>query len=230
MESPVALQVPVSVPAARRARDVLRRGRALIEELGCGADAGLDEALGTMQRAGGAVDTLLAINAELQRLDSRSGPRWWRWLAATMPGRRGDGQQPGAQVVPLVGHGLHLQAALLRDAALLRTQRQHLADRLGPLGTDAEAAALLCDKSWWPACCAAGLERKDLARLTRRARSLDTLVSAMEISLAQLELAEAGAQAAADRFTEIRSSLMATWKQPAAAGACRSDGAEVLGR
>jgi hypothetical protein len=219
MESLELLQVPVSLPAARRARDLLRQGRALIEALGRGADAGLDEALGTMQRAGSAVETLLAINDELQRLDSRAGPRWWRWLAASMPGRRAEAEPAGAQVMPLVGHGLHLQAGLLRDAALLRTQRQQLSERLGPLGTDAEAAALLCDRSWWPACCAAGLERKDLARLTRQARSLDGLVSAMEISLAQLELAEAGAQAAADRFAEIRSVLMATWKQPAVPGA-----------
>ena len=84
---------------------------------------------------------------------------------------------------------------------------------------EAEAAALLCDKSWWPACCAAGLERQDLARLTRQARSLDTLVGAMEVSLAQLELVEAGAQAAADRFGEIRAALMATWMQPAVAAA-----------
>ena len=219
MESPDSVPVPMSLPAARRARDMLRRGRALMEELGQGADAGLDEALATVQRAGGAVGTLLAINDELQRLDAHAGPRWWRWLAAGLPGRRDSADTPGAQGVPLVGHGLHLQAALLRDAALLRTQRERLADRLGPLGTDAEAAALLCDKSWWSACCAAGLERKDLARLTRQARSLATLVSAMEISLAQLELAEAGAQAAAERFAEIRAALMATWKQPAVAGA-----------
>jgi hypothetical protein len=87
----------------------------------------------------------------------------------------------------------------------------------GPQGIDAEAAALLCDKSWWPACCAAGLERQDLARLTRQARNLDTLVGAMETSLAQLELAEAGAQAAADRFGEIHAALMAAWKPPVVA-------------
>ena len=219
MESSESWCMPVSLPAARRARDLLRRGRALVDELGRGADNGLDEALGAMQRAGSAVETLLAINDELQRLDSRSGPRWWRRLAAGMSGRRDDGELHGAQLLPLVGHGLHLQATLLRDAALLRTQRQQLARRLGPLGTDAEAAALLCDSAWWPACCAAGLERKDLARLTRRARRLDTLVGEMELSLVRLDLAEAGAQAAAERFADIRSALMVTWKQAAAPGA-----------
>ena len=217
MECPETLSGPVSLPAARRARELLRRGRALVDELGQAGDAGLNEALAAMQRASCAVETLLAINAELQRHGSRPGPRWWRWLAASLPGRRAEEGVPGANLMPLIGHGLHLQAALLRDAALLRTQRQRLAERLGPLGTDAEAAALLCDRSWWPACCAAGMERKDLARLTLQARSLHTLVGAMEISLAQLELAEAGAQAAADRFTEIRSALMAAWEPPAAA-------------
>jgi hypothetical protein len=219
MECPESRSIPVSLPAARRARELLRRGRVLVDELEQAGDAGLNEALAVMQRAGCAVETLLAINAELQRHGSPPGPRWRRWLAATRPCRRAEGQMPGAEVMPLIGHGLHLQAALVRDAALLRAQRQRLAERLGPLGTDTEAAALLCDRSWWPACCAAGLERKDLARLTRQARSLDTLVGAMELSLAQLELAEAGAQAAADRFAEIRSALMAAWEPPAAAPA-----------
>lgn len=217
MESPESRSLPVSLPAARRARELLRRGRALVDELGQAGDAGLDEALGAMQRAGCAVQTLLAINAELQRHGSRPAPRWWRWLAATVSGRRAEEEVAGADVMPLIGHGLHLQAALVRDAALLRALRQRLAARLGPQGIEAEAAALLCDKSWWPACYAAGLERQDLARLTRQARSLDTLVGAMEISLAQLELAAAGAQAASDRFGEIHSALMAAWKQPVVA-------------
>lgn len=203
--------------AIERARALLASGRALVDEVGREADAASSDPLSAMQVVGDDTKDLMAINGELLplllRLKSRGGSRWWRWFTGETLERQVLVDKLGGNVAPLVESGQRLHATLLRHVALLREERERMADRIRWLKTEANAAMLLCDKAWAPACHAAGLDRHDLERLARRAANLDTLAAAMQLSRGQFQLAVASAQAAADRYAEIRTVLLPLWKQ-----------------
>ena len=216
-QEPPLSQTSARARATDRARELLRAGRSLVDEVGRDSDAGLDAALAAMQQAGSGAKRLMAINQELLplllRLKSRGGARWWRWFTGETLEKQVLVDRFGTQVAPLVEQGTGLHAALVRQVALLRAERERITSRVRWLRTEANAALLLCDKSWAQACQAAGLDRDDLARLARRAANLDTLAAAMQLNRGQLKLAVASAQATADRFAEIRTVLLPLWKQ-----------------
>lgn len=204
--------------AARRARQWLLLGPALVDEPGRKTGEPETDVLQLMQQASAETSALMAVNQDLvplmhQVAPPRYQPRWWRWFTGAQLEREVMFHDLQSRIQHLAEQGEKSFGALQLQSQLLLAEDTRMHAEVARLEADLAAVQLLLSPGYSGACQAAGLTQQDLARLARRADNLQAMATTTQLTQAQYRLAMEHARTVSDRFTEIRTLLMPLWKQ-----------------